>query len=80
MKEITHEIWSAVVTTDCPNCKGKSPGIRKDGHTKFFMKPLSEKSRNQILQQERLESSSFRRKGSSNVRDDAFEIVTEAST
>ena len=50
LKELTHEIWSAVIPIVCPHCHAKSSSFRKDGYTKFFSKPLSEKLRNQIKQ------------------------------
>jgi len=43
LKELIHEIWTSVVPISCPHCQGKSPGIRKDGYTKLFVKPLSER-------------------------------------
>jgi hypothetical protein len=41
--DLTKEIWHSVVTTVCPACKFKSPGIKKDGYTKLFTKPLAAK-------------------------------------
>jgi len=38
--DLHKEIWSSVVTTVCPNCKHKSPAVKKDGYTKLFIKPL----------------------------------------
>jgi len=46
LRETIHEIWSQVISIQCPHCNAKSPGIRKDGYTKFFQKPLSEKLKN----------------------------------
>lgn len=40
---MTKEIWHSVVTTICPSCKFKSPGIKRDGYTKLFTKPLAAK-------------------------------------
>ena len=41
--DMTKEVWHSVVTTVCPTCKFKSPGIKKDGYTKLFTKPLAAK-------------------------------------
>ncbi len=54
MRELIHEIWSQVIPIQCPHCKGKSNSFRKDGYTKIFMRPLSEKNRNLMKQQERI--------------------------
>jgi hypothetical protein len=43
-----------VVAIVCPHCDHKTPGLRKDGFTKIFIKPLSEKIRNAIKQKDRL--------------------------
>ena len=29
------------MTTTCPNCKHKSPAVKRDGFTKLFVKPLA---------------------------------------
>lgn len=54
LKQIISEIWSQVIPQSCPHCQGKSPGFRKDGNTKIFQRPLSEKAKNAMLQQERI--------------------------
>lgn len=72
LKETIHEIWAQIIPIQCPHCNGKSPAFRKDGYTKFFQKAISERTKNQMRQAERL--------GKSSVKDDAFEIITEAST
>ncbi len=50
VRELQHEIWTQVITTKCPHCKQMSPGIRKDGYTKLFVKPLGERFRQAALQ------------------------------
>ena len=42
------------MTTTCPHCNGKSPAIRKDGYTKFFIVPLSDKMKEASKQLERM--------------------------
>lgn len=73
LKETIHEIWAQIIPISCPHCNGKSPAFRKDGYTKFFQKALSEKVKNAQKQQERLSRAV-------SVKDDAFEVITEAST
>ena len=56
--ELQKEIWGSVVTTTCPHpaCKKKSPGIKRDGHTKLFVKPLASQHLRYEKQRERLSS------------------------
>lgn len=79
MKDIVHEIWSSVIPTTCPHCQEKSPAFRKDGYTKFFVKPYSDKVKNQMKQAERLtkHSSKYSNRGDN---EDGFEVVNDAST
>ena len=77
IKELIHELWSQVIPIQCPHCHAKSPSYRKDGYTKIFQRPLSDKIRNQIKQQDRVSNKSPRK---SSVKDDGFEITTNAST
>jgi hypothetical protein len=49
-----HELWGQVVPIVCPHCNYKTPGIRKDGFTKIFIKPLSDKMKTTMKQQQRL--------------------------
>lgn len=74
LKSLLREIWDAVIPIACPHCQAKNPGFRKDGYTKIFRKPLSDKLRQSMQQQERV------RKGSSKGREESeggFEINTE---
>ena len=50
LKQLISEIWESVIPISCPHCQAKNPGFRKDGFTKLFRKPLSEKLKNQIKQ------------------------------
>jgi len=54
LKSLMQEFWSQVIPMQCPHCQGKSPGFRKDGNTKIFQRPLSEKARNAMIQEGRL--------------------------
>lgn len=55
--ELQKEIWGSVITTTCPNCPHKSPGIKRDGYTKLFVKKLSTTSANVEKQKKRIASS-----------------------
>jgi hypothetical protein len=50
LKSLISEIWEAVIPISCPHCQAKNPGFRKDGFTKLFRKPLSEKLKNTMKQ------------------------------
>lgn len=81
LKQIFQEIWASVVTTTCPHCQGKSPSFRKDGYTKIFIRPFSEKMRNAIQQAERIGGGASRKQSKTSVvADDGFEVTTELST
>lgn len=84
MKSLMSEIWASVITTSCPHCQGKSPAFRKDGYTKIFQRPLSEKMRNTMEQAQRIGGGSSRKASASaksaTGEGDAFEIGTEMST
>jgi hypothetical protein len=43
VREITREMFSSVEAGRCPHCTKRTPRIRKDGGTKFFKLPLSDK-------------------------------------
>ena len=74
------EIWEAVIPISCPHCQAKNPGFRKDGFTKLFRKPLSEKLKNQIKQQDRVKKE-HRSQAAEGGEDEKFEVITdEAST
>jgi len=78
LKQLIADIWESVIPISCPHCQAKNPGFRKDGFTKLFRKPLSEKLKNSIKQQDRI------RKGSSarSANNEDFEVTTadEVST
>ena len=42
-KNITKEILSSIIPSKCPHCEARNPRVRKDGATKFFQMPLSNK-------------------------------------
>ena len=65
------EFWSQVIPMQCPHCQGKSPGFRKDGNTKIFQRPLSEKARNAMIQEGRLRGAK---------EEDAVDTTTIASS
>jgi hypothetical protein len=46
LKHLIQEIWESVIPISCPHCQAKNPGFRKDGFTKLFRKPLSDKLKN----------------------------------
>jgi len=50
LKQLIADIWESVIPISCPHCQAKNPGFRKDGFTKLFRKPLSEKLKNSIKQ------------------------------
>jgi len=62
-----------VIPTNCPHCQKKSQAIRKDGFTKFFRKAFSEKMKNTIKQEERLNKSSL-------VKDEGFDVINEGAS
>ena len=80
LKQQISEIWEAVIPISCPHCQAKNPGFRKDGFTKLFRKPLSEKLKNQIKQQDRVKRDN-RSQAAEGGDDEKFEVITnEAST
>ena len=49
VKEITREIFSQIVPSKCPHCDARNPRIRKEGATKFFQMPLSQKDTKSMM-------------------------------
>ena len=47
-----------MITTSCPNCTHKSPGIKRDGFTKLFVKKLNSTSVNVDKQKKRIAAAS----------------------
>lgn len=81
LKQQISEIWEAVIPISCPHCQAKNPGFRKDGFTKLFRKPLSEKLKNQIKQQDRVKKEHRAQAAAEGGEDEKFEAITdEAST
>ena len=77
LKSLISEIWEAVIPISCPHCQAKNPGFRKDGFTKLFRKPLSEKLKNTMKQQDRIKKAAVDEEEGGV---EGFEIKTEPST
>ena len=43
LKQLTREVFQAIIPSKCPHCEARTPRIRKEGATKFFQMPLSQK-------------------------------------
>ena len=47
--ELNKQFFKYAVPIRCPNCDARSPRIRKDGATKFFQMPLSDKDKRAMI-------------------------------
>lgn len=51
-RDAIETFWKAIlITKKCDSCGSYSPGLRKDGYTKIFIKPLPKKMRDSMGKQ-----------------------------